>query len=479
MPIPIFAEQAEPTLAVVITALITATLTFTLVKFLDRLRKKDAETEAQAILERANRESANRLREAELEIKERALQQKAETEEELGKIRDELRERERLLDKRTETLEQQADDLRKQERIVESTQRRLAERLEDTNRRNEELAKLLDMQRQTLHELSGLNREEAEQRLLAMLETELAQETGAIILKHEKRIAEQCDANGPRDAADGPAALRRRPHGREHDQHGRHPQRRDEGADHRPRRAQHPRLREGHRRGRDHRRHAGRGDRQRLRSGPPRSRPAVAGQTDRRRPHPPLADRGDRGGDAARRSSSSSARRAKRRLRRSTSTGCTSGSIYMLGRLHFRTSYSQNVLRHCVEVAFLAGMLAEMIGLDGDLARRCGLLHDIGKAADHELEGGHPKIGADLLKRHGESAGSRPRRAGPPRRDRHRVSLHDAGRHGRRLQRLAARVPAASRWNATSSGWKSWSRSPAASPASNRPLPFRPAASCA
>jgi ribonuclease Y len=76
--------------------------------------------------------------------------------------------------------------------------------------------------------------------------------------------------------------------------------------------------------------------------------------------------------------------------------------MYMLGRLHFRTSYSQNVLRHSIEVAFISGMLAEMIGLDGDMARRCGLLHDIGKAADHELEGGHPKIGADLLKRHGE-----------------------------------------------------------------------------
>ncbi|MEX2172898.1 MAG: ribonuclease Y, partial [Pirellulaceae bacterium] len=75
---------------------------------------------------------------------------------------------------------------------------------------------------------------------------------------------------------------------------------------------------------------------------------------------------------------------------------------YMLGRLHFRTSYSQNVLRHSVEVAFLSGLLAEMVGLDGDTGRRCGLLHDIGKAADHELEGGHPKIGADLLKRHGE-----------------------------------------------------------------------------
>jgi ribonuclease Y len=76
--------------------------------------------------------------------------------------------------------------------------------------------------------------------------------------------------------------------------------------------------------------------------------------------------------------------------------------VNLLGRLHFRTSYSQNVLRHSIEVAFLAGMIADEIGLMGALARRCGLLHDIGKAADHEAEGGHPKIGAELLRRYGE-----------------------------------------------------------------------------
>ena len=76
--------------------------------------------------------------------------------------------------------------------------------------------------------------------------------------------------------------------------------------------------------------------------------------------------------------------------------------VELLGRLRYRTSYSQNVLRHSIEVAFITGMLAEEMGLDGELARRAGLLHDIGKAADHDLEGGHPKIGADLLKRFGE-----------------------------------------------------------------------------
>lgn len=76
--------------------------------------------------------------------------------------------------------------------------------------------------------------------------------------------------------------------------------------------------------------------------------------------------------------------------------------VELLGRLHFRTSYGQNVLKHSIEVAYLAQVIAEELGLNGSLARRCGLLHDIGKAVDHEVEGGHPDIGADLCKRYGE-----------------------------------------------------------------------------
>lgn len=73
-----------------------------------------------------------------------------------------------------------------------------------------------------------------------------------------------------------------------------------------------------------------------------------------------------------------------------------------MGKLAYRTSYGQNVLRHSVEVAFLCQIIAEQLGLDGTIARRCGFLHDIGKAMDHEMEGGHPKIGMDFARQFGE-----------------------------------------------------------------------------
>ncbi len=80
------------------------------------------------------------------------------------------------------------------------------------------------------------------------------------------------------------------------------------------------------------------------------------------------------------------------------------GLYYYIGKLYYRTSYSQNVLLHSKEVAYLAGMMAEELGLDAKMARRAGLLHDIGKAISHELGGSHTDIGIELCKRYGEPA---------------------------------------------------------------------------
>lgn len=392
-----------PGLIYTLVAIVALAAGVALVKLLDWYTRRGAKQEAEGILERAQQDAVAKVREADLEIKEAALREKTATEKELGKVREEMRERERVLDKRQEQLEQQADDLRKQERIVEGTQRRLSDRLEDTNRRSEEVTKLLDLQRQTLHTISGLTKEEATKRLLDVLNTELANETGSIILRHERRMQETCDdkarevlltalqryasahtAESTTSTIDIPNDdMKGRIIGRE----GRNIRAFEKATgvdviiDDTPGVV--------------------------IVSGFDPVRREIARQSMNKlildgRIHPSRIE--ELVQETTKEIEQFIQKKGEEAANEVNVNGLQPRIINMLGRLHFRTSYSQNVLRHSVEVAFLTGMLAEMIGLKGDVARRCGLLHDIGKAADHELEGGHPKIGADLLKRHGEGA---------------------------------------------------------------------------
>lgn len=389
------------TVLVLITASTAALLTFVAVKLLDYFRQKDAEAAAREIIGRAEREIDNRRKEAELQIKEQAIQMRSEGEQELARFRQELHERERQLDKRQDGLEQQSEQIRKQEKMVEATQRKLAEKIEDTNRRNEDLAKLLDMQRQTLHELSGLSRDEATSRLLDMLDQELLKETGSRISAHEKKLQAVCEEK-TREILITSLQRYAAPHTAEtttstvdipnDDMKGR-----IIGREGRNIRAFEKAT------GVDViiddtpgvvivsafdpvRREVARLSLEKLiadgRIHPTRIEEIVNETTK-------LVD-------------SRIQKYGQEAAQEVDIPSLHERVIHLLGRLRFRTSYSQNVLRHSIEVAYLAGMMAEEIGLDGDLARRCGLLHDIGKAADHDQEGGHPKIGADLLKRFGE-----------------------------------------------------------------------------
>lgn len=391
----------NPAVIGTIAAIVAAILTFAVIKFLDRLRKMDAENQAKEILDRAQREATAKIKETELAIKEKELASKTETDKALNKAREELRDREKSIEKRMEQTQQQADDLRKQERIVETTQRRLAERLEDASRRNEELAKMVEAQRQTLHNLSGLSAGEATKRLLDSLENELQNEMGSLVLRHERRLQEQVEqksrdivltaiqryasahtAESTTSTVDIPNdEMKGRIIGRE----GRNIRAFEKATgvdviiDDTPGVV--------------------------IVSGFDPVRREVARQTLAKliadgRIHPSRIE--EITADTTKEIETFIQKKGEEAAEEVGVHGLHPRVLYMLGRLHFRTSYSQNVLRHSVEVAFLSGLLAEMVGLDGTIARRAGLLHDIGKAADHELEGGHPKIGADLLKRHNE-----------------------------------------------------------------------------
>ncbi len=372
------------------------------IKMLDILRKRDIKTQTQSMLDQAKADASNIVRAAELEAKEKALQQKQHMEQEVTKLRESIRKKESALDRREETIQQATEDVRKQEKMVEANQRRLNEKLQEATKKADELQRLVQEQTQALQRISGLSREEAKTQLLSLLERELEQDIGNQILKHERRVNEVAEqksqeiiltamqryaaahtADTTTSTVDIPNdEMKGRIIGRE----GRNIRAFEKATgvdviiDDTPGVV--------------------------IVSGFDPVRREVARQSLDKliadgRIHPSrieeLVQQTEKELDAFIR------RKGQEALEEVDIGNAHERIVYMLGRLHFRTSFSQNVLRHSIEVAFLSGLMAEMIGLKPELARRAGLLHDIGKAADHELEGGHPKIGADLLKRHGEN----------------------------------------------------------------------------
>lgn len=372
------------------------------VAIIQRMLGQDAKSQAKRLLEQAQLEADNLAKKSELQQKEKLLSLQNQFESDLKKQRDEIRDRETQIASREQTLKQASDDLKKQEKFVESNQRKLADKLDDVTKKSDQYSKLITQVQADLQRVTGLSKEEAKRQLIELLEKELQGELGSVLLKHEKKVAEAAQqkaqdilltamqryasaqtSESTTSSIDIPNdEMKGRIIGRE----GRNIRAFEKASgcdliiDDTPGVV--------------------------IVSGfdPVRrevARQAMAKLVADGRIHPTRIEEviasTEKEMDAFIR------RKGEEAAQEVNLQGLGDRVIEMLGRLHFRTSYSQNVLRHSIEVAFLSGMMAEMVGLNANTARRCGLLHDIGKAADHELEGGHPKIGADLLKRSGEN----------------------------------------------------------------------------
>ncbi len=372
-------------------------------RLLDRSRLGGVRASAAEITAAARIDAEKILKEAELKTKDDLYRRREEFNRETEQTRIELRDQERRLDKREDGLEEKSKELQKKERALEHSQRKHSERKAEIERRAQEAEELVKRQTQKLYELSGLNREQAEALLLGRLERELSETIAGRLQRHEEALRQSAEEKARRILA---TAIHR--YAAEHtadttvstvdipsdDMKGRIIGREgrnirtfekctgvDVIVDDTPgvvivsafdnvrRETARLALTKLIQDGRIH---------------PSRIEEVVAETTAEMEKH--ILEVG------------------RQAVLEANIGGLHDKLVQLLGRLKFRTSYSQNVLQHSLEVAHLTGMMADELGLDGRLARRCGLLHDVGKAADHEMEGGHPKIGAELAKRYGETS---------------------------------------------------------------------------
>lgn len=371
----------------------------------DRTREelRRAEDRARDMLEKAQRDVEQLVKEGELRAKDEAVRRREELSRELETVRNELREQERRVEKREDALTHKQKEAARKERQLEHSQKKLAERKEAFELKSRQLDETLEQQTRALHELTGISREQAEQMLLDRMEKELADEMAAKFRQFEERLRSTSEARArevlatsiQRYASDYTASstvstvdipsddMKGRIIGRE----GRNIRTFEKATgvdvivddtpgvvivsafDNIRRETARLALNKLIQDGRIH---------------PSRIEEVVAETQKEMEAH--ILELG------------------KQAVLDADVPMPHEKLIQLLGRLKFRTSYSQNVLQHSVEVAHLCGLMASEIGLNPGLARRCGLFHDIGKAADHEMEGGHPKIGAELAKRYGETS---------------------------------------------------------------------------
>lgn len=380
---------------------VTAAVGIAVGYFFDRLRKGSAYQDRDDILKQAKIDAENLAREEELKAKERTLQIRQDAEKEISDLRETVRDKELEVEKRAAQQKEQEDGIRKKEQMLQSTQTKLAQRSKVLETKQKELDRILQEEQEQLYKISELNKEEAKELLLKRLDRELSEEVGAVIMRHESKVKEECD----RQAREiiGMAVQRYA---------SQHTSETTVSTVDIPNDEMKGRI--IGREGRNIRTFEKVTGVDVIVDDTPGVVIVSAFDNVRRevaklaleklihdgRIHPSRIEEVVQETD----------KEMEEHIRRLGVEACEEVGVrglhdklvYLMGRLHFRTSYSQNVRQHSIEVAHLTGLLAEQLGLDETLARRCGFLHDLGKAADHEMEGGHPAVGAELLKRYGE-----------------------------------------------------------------------------
>ena len=362
-----------------------------------------AEKRAKELVSQAEKNAENILKESELKAKDEIFKKREEFNREADKTRNEQKDQERRLEKKEDLLEQQSENLLKKEKHLQHTEKKLHERREHLELKIKEAELLVVQETQKLHEITGLSRDEAEKLLLERLDRELADEVAQRIQKHEEQIKSVSEEKARRILA---TAIHR--YAAEHT------------ADTTVSTVDIPsddmKGRIIGREGRNIRTFEKATGVDVIVDDTPGVVIVSAFDNVRReiarislskliqdgRIHPTRIE------EVVKESQEEMERNimdiGKAAVMEANVGHVHDKIVHLLGRLKFRTSYSQNVLNHSLEVAYLTGLMADELGLDGRLARRCGLLHDVGKAADHEMEGGHPKIGAELAKRYGETS---------------------------------------------------------------------------
>ncbi|HVT90018.1 MAG TPA: ribonuclease Y [Tepidisphaeraceae bacterium] len=361
-----------------------------------------ARTEGEQIQQNARREAENKAKEIELAARQEQLKLQEKFERESEVTRKKLEEQELRLDKREDTLDRKLDTLSVKERNLDDQEARLNKRNKDLTGRENELTQILQEQRERLLGITNLSPEQAKEMLLRRVEDECRSEAGAVIQRITEQTQEEAKEKSRQiilQAIQRYAAEQTADHtvssvviptddmkGRVIGREGRNIRSFEKATgvdviiDDTPglvvvscfdpvrREVAKLSLEKLVQDGRIH---------------PARIEEVVTATTKEMEEQ--------------------LLRIGKDAVQEANLNNVAKPIVPMLGRLGFRTSYGQNVLKHSLEVAYISQVIADELGLDGTIARRAGLLHDIGKAMDHEIEGGHPQIGMEFLRRFNES----------------------------------------------------------------------------